>query len=119
MKLKRLIDRLVEVTYSGNIATAPMPFAVVSKSGLVASPRLYEKMTQAKREAVMDQFGSSAFGIPERLAWPIHDVRHALIAIAYMKAGRGKPEDYPRITKAIKRRWSGNEKVKSALSSVK
>jgi len=111
------VKDLIEVTYSGSVATAPAPFAVVSRGGLGVNPRLYERMSQAKREAVMNRFGSSAFGIPERLAWPIYDARHALIAISYMRSGRGRPSDYSRVVKAIKRRWVGNDRVMAALSS--
>jgi hypothetical protein len=58
------------------------------------------------------------FVFPSRRAWPIHDVRHALIAIRYMNMGRGHEEDYPKIIAAIKKRYGKNAQVKAALKKV-
>lgn len=58
------------------------------------------------------------FVFPARRAWPLHDERHALIAIRYMTMGRGHEEDYPRIIAAIKKRYGKSTKVKAALKKV-
>ena len=59
-----------------------------------------------------------AYVFPEREAWPIHGEEHALIAIRYMKAGRGNESDYPTIKKAIRKRHAKNERVIAALDEL-
>lgn len=59
------------------------------------------------------------FVFPERRAWPLHDERHALIAIRYMQMGRGKEIDYPKIIREIKRRFAHSPKVMHALNKFK
>jgi len=46
-----------------------------------------------------------AFVFPERRAWPIHDKKHALIAINYMRRGRGYADDYDKVAKEIGKRY--------------
>jgi hypothetical protein len=58
------------------------------------------------------------FVFPERRAWPIHDERHALIAVRYMHMGRGRSEEYPKIIKAIKKRYGKSAEVKEALQGL-
>jgi len=52
-----------------------------------------------------DKLPASAFAIPERRAWPIHNERHARIALRYMLEGKGDRKDYPRIRRAIRARY--------------
>ena len=48
----------------------------------------------------------SQFAIPERRAWPIHDAKHARIALQYMfDRGFGKKSEYRRIVYALLERW--------------
>ena len=75
---------------------------------------LLEALTDKQRE----KLPASAFVFPDRDAWPIHDEDHALIAIQYMKAGRGDEADYPTIKKAIAKKWAKNDKVMRALASL-
>ena len=56
---------------------------------------------------------------PRRKAWPIGDKRHALLAIDYMRAGRGKRADYPKVKAAILRRWQKvSPEVDNALAHL-
>lgn len=58
------------------------------------------------------------FALPERKAWWLPDVDHALIALQYMQAKRGKAEDYGVVLKEIKRRFGDDSKVKAKLAEV-
>ena len=58
------------------------------------------------------------FAIPERKAWPIQDEEQALIAIQYMRMGRGDPSEYGRIKKMIALRYSDSAKVMNALQDL-
>jgi hypothetical protein len=66
-------------------------------------------MTTYSRDAYLqrDKLPSTAFAIPERRAWPIHNLRHAHIALRYMREGKGDRKDYPRIRRALAARWPG------------
>ncbi len=59
------------------------------------------------RGRVRDGLPRSAFAIPERRAWPIHNRRHALIALRYMREGKGNAADYPRVRRAIDTKYPG------------
>jgi hypothetical protein len=64
--------------------------------------RLLEKaLSAADREALP----ASDFVFPDRKAWPINDLAHAKIALAYMKQGKGDPAEYPAIRKAIQKKY--------------
>ena len=65
-----------------------------------------------------EKLPDSAFALPKTRSWPIHDVSHALIAIQYMQAGHGHESDYPRIKKAIAKRYAKNAEVKKALKAL-
>lgn len=64
---------------------------------------------KSSRDAYLtrDTLPRTAFAIPERRAWPIHNQRHALIALRYMREGKGDRKDYPRIRRAIAARYPG------------
>lgn len=49
----------------------------------------------------------SAFAVKRggKMSWPIHDQRHAEIALNYMKRGFGNREDYPAILSQIQKRY--------------
>ena len=57
------------------------------------------------------------FVFPERLAWPIHDKKHALIAISYMQRGKGYADDYPMIAKLIAKLYP--DLKKEAMAAAK
>lgn len=48
---------------------------------------------------------SSVFLKPETRTWPVSDRRHAEIALQYMTAGRGRPQEYPTLIKRLARHW--------------
>jgi len=58
---------------------------------------------------------ATGFVFPDRKAWPIGDKKHALIAVTYMAAGRGDPEDYPAIIKAIQKKYKKDADVMAML----
>jgi hypothetical protein len=73
-----------------------------------------DEMSVAQRKAIPDE----DFVFPDRRAWPIHDVKHALIAISFMQQGRGKKADYPTIKAAIKDKYGSNDEVMAALKEL-
>lgn len=75
-------------------------------------------MTTYSRDAYLsrDRLPASAFAIPERRAWPIHNLRHARIALRYMREGKGDRREYPRIRRAIAKRWPGVTEASAAVS---
>jgi hypothetical protein len=58
---------------------------------------------------------ATGFVFPDRKAWPIGDKKHAKIAITYMAAGRGDPEDYSEIIKAIQKKYKKDADVIAML----
>ena len=80
--------------------------------------RLLERLTDAQR----DKIPPSGFVFPdadgEGGRWPIQNARQAMIAITFMKAGRGDSKEYPAIKKAIAKKYKSNRKVMDALGSV-
>ena len=72
------------------------------------------ELTPEKRESRPKR----EFALPERKAWWLPDVEHALIALQYMQAKRGKPEDYAIVLKEVRRRFGDDPKVKSKLAEV-
>lgn len=77
---------------------APPGFPAAARDPDCKLPRRFSKRVRQKLPL-------SGFAIPERKAWPIHDVRHALLALRYMRDGKGNRADYPRVRKAIRRRY--------------
>jgi hypothetical protein len=76
---------------------------------------LEKEMTPKQREALP----AKAFVFPEKEAWPIHDVKHALIALQYVKTGfRGKKSEYPAVIAAVKKKWGKNKEVAAALAGL-
>lgn len=52
------------------------------------------------------KLATSKFAIPSRRAWPIHDVRHARLALNYIfDRGFGRESDYPRVLRAVMAKW--------------
>lgn len=58
------------------------------------------QLTAERRKRLPD----SAFAIPERRAYPIHDIEHARNALARV-AQHGTPEEKRRVRAAVKRRY--------------
>jgi hypothetical protein len=58
------------------------------------------RLTAEQRRRLPD----SAFAIPERRAYPIHDIEHARNALARV-AQHGTPEEKRRVRRAVKRRF--------------
>ena len=58
------------------------------------------RLTAKQRRRLPD----SAFAIPERRAYPIHDIEHARNALARV-AQHGTPEEKRRVRRAVKRRF--------------
>lgn len=58
------------------------------------------QLTAKRRQALPD----SAFAIPERRAYPIHDLAHARNALARVMQ-HGTPEEKRRVLAAIRRRY--------------
>ena len=58
------------------------------------------RLTAEQRRRLPD----SAFAIPERRAYPIHDIEHARNALARV-AQHGTPEEKRRVHRAVKRRF--------------
>ena len=83
------------------------------------SPSRRRKKGRALTPAQRERMPLKHFVFPERRAWPIHDERHALIAIRYMQMGRGKEIDYPKIIREIKRRFAHSPKVTHALNKFR
>ena len=72
-------------------------------------------LTTAQRNALSD----SAFAIPEKRAYPIHDESHARDALSRVSAN-GTPEEKARVRTAVRRRYpaiGGNHKP-SKLRSI-
>ena len=91
--------------------------AVLSKTDVAPARR--RKKGRALTPAQRERMPLKHFVFPERRAWPIHDERHAIIAIRYMQMGRGKEIDYPKIIREIKRRYAQSPKVMHALDKFK
>ena len=91
--------------------------AVLSKTEVAPARR--RKKGRALTPAQRERMPLKHFVFPERRAWPIHDERHAIIALRYMQMGRGKEIDYPKIIREIKRRYAQSPKVMHALSKFK
>jgi len=79
---------------------------------------LIEALKPATRRYIKNEYGKRAFGVPERLAWPVHTVEFASRAIRYMQRGWGDKKDYPAVKKAIKRWHRGNQVVMDQLRMV-
>jgi len=60
----------------------------------------------------------TGFVFPDREAWPIGDKKHALLAVSYMKAGKGDDADYAKIKKDIAAKYGKDQTVMSALKSI-
>lgn len=90
--------------------------------GGTASAKLFEE------EAMDDSLEEkrSGFVFPERPSpvgkgkgsWPIGDKKHALIAISYMRTGKGDEADYPKIKKAIESKYGKDKAVMGALNGL-
>jgi hypothetical protein len=82
---------------------------------MTSSPSLTEKkLTSADRRKMKP----SQFAIPERRAWPISDEVHARYALIYIKQRRGNPDEFPRVIKAIRQRYSANKDLMALASEV-
>ena len=57
--------------------------------------------TAAERGALAKKW----FLKPKSRTWPVADPRHAVIAIQYMTAGRGKPSEYPTLIRRLAKLW--------------
>ena len=75
---------------------------------------LYEALSDKQRKALPD----TDFAIQDRRAWPIQSAKQAMIAIAFMKQGKGEEADYKTVKAAIQKRYKKNEKVMKALQSI-
>lgn len=63
------------------------------------------RLTMAQREQLPD----SAFVMPKQKKWPIHDLKHAMAAIAYAKkhvrTGAISKSEYAKVIKAVRQRY--------------
>lgn len=59
------------------------------------------EMSAAERKAIPDK----DFVFPDRKAWPIQDLKHAKLALQYIKAKRGDSKDWPVVKKAVLARY--------------
>ena len=79
---------------------------------------LLEKLSYAQRQ----KLPPSDFVFPNPDGkdgrWPIQSAKQAMIAINFMKRGRGEKAEYPQIKKAIEKRYSKNKKVMAALAEL-
>jgi hypothetical protein len=79
---------------------------------------LIEKLSHAQRK----RLPSKDFVFPDADGkggrWPIQSAKQALIAIDFMRKGRGKESEYGEIRKAIESRFGRNKKVMAALNST-
>jgi len=79
---------------------------------------LLEKLSYAQRE----KLPPSDFVFPDEDGkggrWPIQSARQAMIAVDFMKRGRGKKAEYPQIKKAIEKKYGKNKKVMDALAAL-
>jgi len=79
---------------------------------------LIEKLSYAQRK----RLPSKDFVFPDADGkggrWPIQSAKQALIAIDFMRKGRGKESEYGEIRKAIESRFGRNKKVMAALNSM-
>lgn len=53
-----------------------------------------------------DALPKTAFAIPEKRAYPIHDEKHAKMALS-MVAAHGTPEEKNRVRSAVKKKFPG------------
>lgn len=76
-----------------------------------SNPRKATGMAESERARIP----LNDFVFPETRSWPIHDERHAILAIQYMERGFGRESDYPKIERAVASRYGHNPKVAKAL----
>ena len=104
--LQYLADELGLDNYKSASEEAADEIIKLAAVGLVVSKKFPElvkiakKLTYQERQALPD----SAFAIPEKRKYPIHDLPHARNALARV-AAFGTPEEKKRVYAAIKRRW--------------
>ena len=53
---------------------------------------------------------------PKRNAWPIGTLAKARTAAGYLLAGRGKPAEWPKVWRALNKRWGKDGEVKKLLN---
>ena len=79
---------------------------------------LIERLSHAQRK----RLPSKDFVFPDADGkggrWPIQSAKQALIAIDFMRKGRGEESEYGEIRKAIESRYGRNKKVMAALNSM-
>lgn len=80
-------------------------------SGRMDNPGKLGGLTESERAKLRP----SSFAMPDKKSWPIHDQRHAILAITYMERGFGSAEDYPTIEHEIAKRYAHDPKVMKAL----
>jgi len=106
--LQYLADELGLDDYKSASEEAADEIIKLAAVGLVVSKRFPElvkiakKLTYQERQSLPD----SAFAIPEKRKYPIHDLAHARNALARV-AAFGSPEEKKRVYAAIKRKWPG------------
>ncbi len=62
---------------------------------------------------------SSDFALPKARKFPIEDQDHALRALSYVRAGRGKAADFPKVVAAISKRYASDPVVMDAVKRTK
>ena len=81
-------------------------------TGRMDNPGKLGGLTESERARLRP----SSFALPERKSWPIHDQRHAILAITYMERGFGSSEDYPTVEREISKKYADDPKVMKALA---
>ena len=86
-------------------------FAPKNPSGRMDNPGKLGGLTASERAHLRPR----DFAMPDKKSWPIHDQRHAILAITYMERGFGSAEDYHTVEHEIAKRYSDDPKVMKAL----
>jgi hypothetical protein len=105
---KDYYEELIEPDYSEDVYDSGLGAFSLRAS----NPEKSRGMTKAQRARIP----LNDFVFPETRSWPIHDERHAILAIQYMERGFGRASDYPKIERAVASRYGHNPKVAKSLS---
>jgi len=85
----------------------PEPEGITGQDGPSADPTNAHMVLSAEGFKAYHASGSkrTGFVFPKRKAWPIGNKKHAIKALNYMKGGFGDRAEYPKIRKAIKKKY--------------
>lgn len=98
----------------------PVAFDRMREDGVVVFDGDYVRVVRKNRLApeVRAKLPLERFAVPERRAWPLHDLSYAEKAIKALRARRYKSEDFERIARALTR-WFPLPDIKKAVRELR